>query len=276
MGFLRIFQFVFLIPLLLAATGWAAEPLSAEYNKQIGKQEWKKAAETLARWEKASPNDPELWAYEGDWWHRDAHRQETDEKYAASAERAAGYFEKALTAQPKRLDLWLSLCDVDLDLGDLGAFTDNAGLVARRAGKIEWTWESEKIQPDKPEQIIPDSMESWCWELSRDETKDSDDAAQKLAALSIQIFPNHPGGYRYLGRFYLDRSEWAKARDFLLKSCQLDGTDSESLLDLGRALWETERDEDAKACYRTVITLNNDPDAVNRARKELERAENEY
>jgi len=275
-GFRAYGPIVCLLFLFVPSWAHAAETFGARYDKLMAKQEWKKAQSVLENWEKAAPEDPDLWAAQGDWWHQDAHRQETDELFYASSESAATCVEKALEALPERLDLWFALCELDLDLNDLGAFYDNASSVARRAGTARWTWKAGIPPPGKPEVLVADQAESWCWELYRDGTDGNFTVARRLAALTARLFPTHPGAERYLGRDSLDQGKWAEAKNHLLKSMSLDEDDSETLLDLGRAYWELEKDEAAKDCYRRVIALNNDPDAVARARKALERAETEY
>ena len=76
-----------------------------------------------------------------------------------------------------------------------------------------------------------------------------------------------------MGRYWIEREDWEKARRALERAYDLDDGDSETLLDLGRALWELEQDQDARACYERVMELNNDPDCVRRAKEALEKSE---
>jgi Flp pilus assembly protein TadD len=71
----------------------------------------------------------------------------------------------------------------------------------------------------------------------------------------------------------MGRFENAK-RD-LTASLRLDPEDSESWMDLGTALWELREDKDSRLAYERVLLLNNDPDAVNRAREYLRKMREE-
>ena len=246
----------------------AGENYGARFRKQMDKRDYQKASEILESWGKADAQSLDLLAAEGNFHHVQAHLMEKDEDFDREARLAEKDYESYLDRKPDRLDLWLAMGDLDLDLGDDEALLHLAQRITQPTPPGGWAWEPG-VDPQEGVKTIPDRMEDWGWGLIREETDDSDEWARRLALLAARQFPAHAGAFRVMGRYWIERENWAKAEPVLTAANDRDDEDSETLLDLGQTLWELGKDKEALARYERVLELNNDPDAVRRARESL-------
>jgi tetratricopeptide (TPR) repeat protein len=230
------------------------------------------AKKALAAWSITGSANPEFWAARGLWWHASAHREEDETVFFQDAKRAMDDLQKAVAVLPTRLDLRLEVLELHFDLGEdesLVAEATRLG-VSPEGG---WTWRRGAPFPSEPNILIPTRFEDLAWELVRDGEKPSLQLALRLATVSEKCFPSHPGAYRVRGRIELDQEHFQEARRDLARAVDRDSNDSETLLDLGQALWELEQDEDSHRAFNRVLALNNDPDAVHRAKLALQKME---
>jgi len=252
----------------------AGEDYGARFRKQMDKRDYRKAGEILDQWGKADAQSLDLLAAEGNFHHVQAHLMDKDEDFDREARLAEKDYESYLERIPNRLDLWLALGDLDLDLGDDEALLKLAEKITQPPPPGGWTWEPG-TDPLEGVKTLPDRMEDWGWGLIREETDASDEWARRLALLTAQKFPAHAGAFRVMGRYWIERGNWDKAETVLTAAYDRDDEDSETLLDLGQSLWELEKDKEALACYERVLELNNDPDAVCRARESLQKIQDD-
>ena len=232
-----------------------------------------KAQKALDAWAATGSGTAELAAARGFWWHASAHRENDESDFFKDSKRAMGYLQKAQADLPTRLDVQLEVLELHLDLGEDDALVVAATDLCRNAAQPGWAWWGGAALPADPRVLIPSRLEEMDWELARNEDQVSVQLALKLALLAEQYFPDHPGAYRIKGRIELGQERFQEARKDLVRSLERDGDDSETLLDLGQVLWELGKDTDSQKVFNRVIELNNDPDAVHRARLALEKTE---
>jgi hypothetical protein len=232
-----------------------------------------KAQRALDAWAATGSGTAELSAARGLWWHASAHRENDEAAFFQDSKRAMEYLQKALDVIPTRLDLRLEILELHLDLGENDAVISGSSDLCRNATQNSWLWWGGAALPADPRVLIPARLEEMNWELVRNGEKGSIQLALKLASLAEQYFPNHPGAYRIKGRIELGQERFQESRKDLVMSLERDSEDSETLLDLGQVLWELEKDSDSQRVFNHVIELNNDPDAVHRARLALEKME---
>jgi Flp pilus assembly protein TadD len=89
---------------------------------------------------------------------------------------------------------------------------------------------------------------------------DDEEGAVRVLEDLATVVPGDGGGFRELGRTYLDRHEPARAERHLLRAVQLDRRDSEALRLLARAHEALRRDAEAKDDLVAILRLDPDDD----------------
>jgi|GEM_PF-2616033 tetratricopeptide (TPR) repeat protein len=207
--------------------------------------------------------------------HAASHQAKDDPSFRREVSKAKGYLERAARLAPRRLDARLELGDLLIDLGEDDAFLAAMSALLREKPREGWLWTRDERPPQDPERLIPGHLEEVAWGLLRGNHREDTRLALRIATLLVQYEPRHPGGFRVRGRVALDMGRFENAKRDLTASLRLDPEDSESWMDLGTALWELREDKDSRLAYERVLLLNNDPDAVNRAREYLRKMREE-
>jgi tetratricopeptide (TPR) repeat protein len=263
--------FLMLTSIALASARDITPQTAVDFRQALAAGDLSKAGKLLKTWASQMPEDPGLILAQGLWWHASAHQRENDREFLSDAEQAARFLEKAYQAAPRRLDIRLEFCDVLLDVGNDERFLTEVQALSKTAPEGGWLWDEDTALPLKPDLLIPNHLEEMAWGLVRGGDKASTLLALRLAALAVQRFPNHPGGYRVRGRIALESEHFQNAKKDLTLALDLDPDDSESLMDLAQVLWELEQDQDSRRVYERVLALNKDPDAVHRAKMLLQK-----
>lgn len=264
--------------LALSAFLWAASvravpvaDASIRFREALTAGDLSKAEAYLKEWADTEPGDEGLTLAQGLWWHAAAHASDTDAVFYEDAGKSASFLEKALNRSPRRLDILLEYCDVLVDINRDEDFLNQAVVASRTSPEGGWLWVDGAPPPEDVATLVPDHFEEVAWGLLRDNDRVSTRLALKLATLCAYSFPGHPGGYRIRARVAMQLGRYAEAKKEWDRVLELAPEDSESWLSLGETLWELEDDKDSRRAYERVWALNNDPDAVRRAKDALDK-----
>ena len=220
-----------------------------------------------------SPQNPEISAVEGLPLLRYPHRGESgssnrwkqDDLFAA--EKAWG---KALQAQPDRLDLILTLSQVEQSLG---RFEAQYTLLVQALQKIDqsdgsFQWIPGKEVPSSPRSLLSAALlESQAYWLGQGPEKAEN--ASRLARLAMTYNDQDPLPYNCLAVCHLIRGNPQHALKFLLIALHRDNTNCLVLGNIGLLLASIGKKKEAGIYFRKVVSLNKDPDETREAQNYL-------
>ncbi len=181
------------------------------------------------------------------------------------------YWKSALLRDPWRLDVDFALARLYQDLGD---FEAQYGLLAQTLQSADKGWknlrwvEGQKL-PKRSSKLIPETLRGYISYYFNLHTPEGDEAALRLARLSITYYPGRSYTYGSIATYFSRRGDWARALKYLLIASLKDPRNSQAIWGIGNILVELGKKKEAGIYYQKVIDLNDDQELVEKAKAKL-------
>lgn len=267
---------------------WASE---FEALKSTGKQA--DVDKFLAQWKEAAPSDPEVYITAANYLFETAGQVSIDAgtpspdaiatlqkdgetvggisatTNANRMEKAVAELETARGKFPSRLDIWLGEAYL---LEQAGEFDREEKLLRELCQKDAkgdlWTKKGGKPDGDSAK-LIPATLHSRTMFYARQESKEGDERAKKIAELAIKYYPKHPYAYNTLATIYSYDENWAKAREYLEKALAVAPRDTLVMVNLGEVLAKTGDTAASRKMMEQAIAASPDSENAEYAREFL-------
>jgi tetratricopeptide (TPR) repeat protein len=272
-----------------------------KFYEQLNKNDFHGMEKTLKEWESIPSDSVELLTAQGNFFYRKA-RKETDfvsiqlpqskgillgetkksqrsdpQKRGKSLDlelmlNACDFWRNALLLDPSRLDLYLGLArlyqDIDQFESQYDILADAFQYIEKKPRKLNWG--TRKIPKKSRGKFIPESIQDYAsYYFGLQQTQDNEKVL-RLAKLTMTFYPRHPSSYNSVAAYFSFKKDWLHALRYLLIASQKEPNDSVVLCNIGYVLTQLGKKKEAGIFYRKVIRLDNDPEKVEEAKKQLE------
>ncbi|MDR2841370.1 MAG: hypothetical protein LBV75_08985 [Paludibacter sp.] len=259
-----------------------AQDFQKDFNRYFQAQDTIQQREVLAKWEKAKPQDAELFTCYFNYFFSKS-RQEivtlTTEQpqgeslvLSDSLNQTAGYvgsqivfdkdiakkgiakIEEGINLYPNRLDMRFGKIYVLGQIEDWGAFTDEIINAIRhsKTNKNQWTWTNNEKQSDGKDFFLS-SLQDYQLQLYNTGNDSLLSNMAKIAEEILKIYPEHIESLSNLSICYLIRGEYEKALVPLLKAEKINPQDNVVLNNIAYAYRMKEDKTKAIEYYEKVI-----------------------
>lgn len=185
--------------------------------------------------------------------------------------RAIAYLDEGLRRHPHRLDIYTGRTHLYRTLGDLEGEISALTSLARDPRPLDGHFETG------PGQVLEEDLAAYQLGMLMNYAREhlqkqnpTDEAAAKaVAGLITREFPRRPHGYNLLAALASIHNDWPETERWLLLASEQDPRDSLVLSNLGYCHEHQGNLPAARARYRRVIELDNNPDLVRKAKARL-------
>jgi tetratricopeptide (TPR) repeat protein len=255
----------FLVLFLLVA--FAHADYREQFDGQLDQRDFPGMEKTLADWKRSSPGDMEWRVASGSYFYQ---------KGLAAGDRrflfqALAHWQAALQSDPWRLDVGFALARLYQDLGE---FESQYGLLAQTLQSADngWRnlrWAGGQKLPKRSSKLIPETLAGYTAYYFGLHTREGDEEALRLARLSATFYPYRPSAYASMATYFSRQEDWPHTLKYLLIASQKDPKDSLVLCNIGDTLRKCGKKKAGRIYYQRVVALNNDPEMVEKAGREL-------
>lgn len=291
-----------LAALLFAAPLLAAEDYLAQFKKLLDAKDYKAALVLTAKWEKASPDDPQAFIEEANVYFCQAYHDaiaitqktpgpkdfvmtndKTGEQWVmgegggydpAACQKGIDLLEKTVAQYPYRVDIYLGLAYMHQQLNQfpkLLAILDRA--CAYTSAHPQGLVENEGKQVlDPSEKFMVQALQDYCVDYSQEGDKGMEKVYQ-ISQVMVKYYPKNGFGYDNIGGYYAGQDKWEDAKGYYIRARDLAPNDSLEWNNLGSVYRHLGDKANAIKCYKKVVEMNQDPDLVKEVQGHLAQLE---
>jgi len=273
------------------------------YEEILSQRDSTKIIPYLQKWEKATPNDPDVYiAYFNHYFSKSKRTigvlSRGEPKSGTfvltdSAGNTAGYMsdttvydpilvgkaiasiDKGIAKNPQRLDMRFGKIYVLGQTGDYKTFTSeliNTLHYSNKIGENNWKWANNKPIED-PKKLILGAVQDYCVTLY----ETNDDALlnnmREISETVLQYYPNHVPSLSNIAITYTLQGNHDKALESLLKAEKIAPTDYIILNNIAN-IYRTQNDKPNAIRYYELVLKHGDDDAKEVATRELKKLRN--
>jgi len=289
------------ISLLLSVIA-SAQDYKKEYSELLVSKDSAKLIPHLQRWEKATPNDPEVYIAYFNYYFRKSKKTvpylragdgkpgtfvltdstgkttgymgDTTIYEPTSLNLAFQYIDKGIAGNPKRLDMHFGKIYVLGQTGDYKNFTSELIKTLHYGNKIEnkWLWAENKPVED-PKKMVLGAVQDYIVTLY--ETNDDAllDNMRSIAETVLQYYPDHVPSLSNIAITYTLQGNHDKALETLLKAEKIAPTDFIILNNIAN-IYRTQKDKPNAIRYYELVLKHGDEEAKEMATRQLKELRN--
>jgi len=191
-----------------------------------------------------------------------------DPKYLRQA---AQSWNEALERSPERLDLSFCLADLYLEGNNYealyGTLQKTLQYAEKNQAKLRWTNGTDLTEP--PSAFIPSKTQAYISYYFGPLEAKSAVKALRLARLIMTYYPEDADSYNSVGLYYSIKKNWPKSLKYLIIASRKEPGNSLYLCNIGRTLRLLNKKREARIYFQKVLELNNDPENMAEARKQM-------
>ncbi len=270
--------------LLLAATSGAQDDFASRFKQAKAANDPKRTGEVLAEWKHARPDDPEHdlaaandlldkntrlrimqqavpWTIDG-------------ERSPEALQQAIGLLKEAVSKAPSRIDIRLEIASLYEEEGEAAAVVKElTELVAYAKAHPSGLLDTDgKPFPEPVDEKLAYTISAFAGRYFEHETEWGNQAFLELAKLDLSAYPNREYGYNLMGNYYCTIDKNLKlALENYERALKFNPEDSLVLDNIGIVHLLAGEKKEAISALEKVVALNNDPEYVEKAKRQLAR-----
>ncbi|WP_162428316.1 tetratricopeptide repeat protein [Pontibacter pudoricolor] len=293
-------QLIALVIFLALTSLCSAQTFQADFNRYCQENDTLKQRETLLKWEKATPKDPELFTGYFNYYFLKSREevisltatQPKGESLVLSdnTNKSAGYMasevvfnnstlkkglekiDEGIKLYPDRLDMRFGKIYALGQAGDWQSFTDEivTAIQYSKANQNQWTWTNNEKRPDGKDFLLS-SLQNYQLQLYNTGDDELLKNMRTIATEILKLYPDHIESLSNLSITYLLTGEYDKGIAPLLQAEKLNPKDAIVLANIAQGYRLKGDKKNAIEYYEKVIRFADDAEMISVAKRHIEK-----
>jgi len=235
----------------------------------------------LTEWREKAPDDPDAWITSANYYFNQRQtnisRKKpgpgditlTDKKTGKIAgsisfertkpdsKRAADLLQEATTKFPDHLDIWCGLAFIYQESGDFDSelSTLKKMVAYAREHPTQLKWLKGEPLSEPADKFVPDKLHEYGQYYEKKENPEDDRRWFQISSVAMEQYPKDPEGFIDGAGYWVDISEWQKARELLEKAHESNPKSLDAILGLGKVSVELKDYANARKYFEEVLKL---------------------